>query len=267
MPDIKMSRLPETANSYVASKFMLPETRVSGDSPSERAFLRARWTNLVLANFAVPDALLSRRLPAGLELDRYQGSAFVSIVAFSFLDTRVLGIPWPGCRNFPEWNLRLYVRHGQDRGVMFIREFVRQRLVAWIARAVYNEPYVVAPLDFQIYETPEQLSAEYRLHRGGRTHTIGAVGYSPAVCPGEGTVEHFFKEHCWGFGVSRTGKALRYHVTHPIWHIHPLQSFKFDIDWATLYGDEWSVLQGVQPHSVMLAEGSAVCVYPKGSCP
>src|SRR5688572_29057707 len=111
-----------------------------------RPFLTARWTDLFLATYAVPPALLEPRLPPGLALDTRDGQAFVSLVAFQFLDTRVLGIPWPGYRHFAELNLRFYVRQGTERGVVFLREFVPQRFVAWVARWVYNEPYLAAPL-------------------------------------------------------------------------------------------------------------------------
>src|SRR4051812_21154653 len=47
-----------------------------------RPFLTARWSNLFLATYPVPDELLSPRLPPGLDLDRRDGSAFVSLVAF-----------------------------------------------------------------------------------------------------------------------------------------------------------------------------------------
>src|SRR5689334_13401141 len=99
-------------------------------------FLTARWENLCLVTYTVPPALLEPRLPPGLTLDTRDGQAFVSLVAFQFLGTRVLGVPWPGYRNFPELNLRYYVRHGEERGVVFIREFVPRQLVAWLARAV-----------------------------------------------------------------------------------------------------------------------------------
>ena len=55
-------------------------------------------------------------LPPGTELDRRDGSAWCSLVGFQFLDTRVLGVGWPGFRHFPEWNLRFYVRRGDERG-------------------------------------------------------------------------------------------------------------------------------------------------------
>ena len=113
-------------------------------SPTEipfmsRPFLTAEWRNLFLATYSVPPCLLQPRLPAGLELDTRDDCAFVSLVAFQFVNTRVLGVPWPGYRNFPELNLRFYVRHGGDRGVIFVREIVSERLVAWLrGRSITN---------------------------------------------------------------------------------------------------------------------------------
>jgi len=58
----------------------------------------------------------------------------VSLVAFDVRDTRVRGVAWPGLRDFPEVNLRFYVREGDRRGVVFIRELVPSRAVALVAR-------------------------------------------------------------------------------------------------------------------------------------
>ena len=132
------------------------------DVPRGRPFLTARWCNLLLANFAVPDEVLLPCLPDGLQLDRWQGRAHVSLVAFDFAKTRVLGIPWPGYRNFPEINLRYYVRHGRQRGVVFIREYIGLWLVAKLARLIYNEPYVVAPLSSRVTESADCVSVEHR---------------------------------------------------------------------------------------------------------
>ena len=57
----------------------------------KRPFLTAEWRNLFLATYAVPPSLLRTHLPAGLELDTRDGNAFVSLVAFQFIHTRVLG--------------------------------------------------------------------------------------------------------------------------------------------------------------------------------
>ena len=224
-------------------------------------FLTARWSNLFIATYSVPEHLLKLRLPAGLELDRRDGQCYVSLVAFDFLETKVLGIPWLGFRNFPELNLRFYVRHGNQRGVAFVQEYVPLRFVSWTARMLYNEPYRSAPMSSTIHETPDSIRAVHRLEYGGRMHTISASGSKPAVRPEPDSVEHFFAEHEWGFGTTRRGRTLRYCVEHPVWDVYPVLEWDIDLDWTTVYGREWSILQDATPYSTLLAAGSKVAVY------
>jgi uncharacterized protein YqjF (DUF2071 family) len=232
--------------------------------PARRRFLTARWCHLILANYAVPEALLRPLLPPGIDLDARDGHCFASLVGFQFLDTRVLGVGWPGYRDFPEWNLRFYVREGDRRGVCFVREFVPQWLVATAARVLYNEPYRAARMTMAVADGPDTVTAEYTVEWGGRTHRLRAVGGKPAVRPGPEGWEHFFKEHAWGYGTSRRGKLIRYEVNHPEWDVYPVREFAADVDWGVLYGPEWAVMNAAAPHSVVLAAGSAVSVFPKG---
>lgn len=229
-----------------------------------RPFLTARWSNLFLATYVVPEELLTPRLPPGLELDRRDGHAFASLVAFDFLDTRVLGVPWPGYRDFPELNLRFYVRAGDRRGVVFVREFVPPRLVAFLARLLYNEPYRSAPISSRMVEAGDMLTAVYALTWQGKRHTLRATGAKPPARIDASGVEHFFKEHVWGFGRTRRGWTLCYEVSHPEWEVYPVREYAIDLDWAAVYGPEWGVMQGAEPYSTVLAVGSAVAVYPKG---
>jgi uncharacterized protein YqjF (DUF2071 family) len=230
-----------------------------------RPFLTARWQNLVLANYAVPEELLRPLVPPGCELDRRDGQCWASLVAFQFLDTRVLGVGWPGFRHFPEWNLRFYVRHGDERGVSFVREFVPSWLVASTARLIYNEPYRSARMSMEVKDLPESVAATYTVKWGGRVHSLRAAGAKPAVRPPSDSTEHWFKEHAWGFGTSRRGHLIRYEVKHPEWDVYPVREFAADVDWAALYGPEWGVMNGAAPASVVLAVGSEVSVYPKAN--
>ncbi|HEY1189552.1 MAG TPA: DUF2071 domain-containing protein [Gemmata sp.] len=231
---------------------------------SHRKFLTARWCNLILANYAIPAELLRPLVPPGCVLDIRDGSCWGSLVGFQFLGTRVLGVGWPGFRNFPEWNLRFYVSHNGARGVCFVREFVPQWTVATIARAVYNEPYRSARMTMDVKEQPDSLTAHYTVKWAGKVHSLRAVGAKPAVRPGPDGTEHWFKEHSWGFGTSRRGRLIRYEVNHPEWDVYPVREFTADVDWAALYGPEWAPMTGAQPASVVLAAGSAIAVFPKG---
>ena len=71
-----------------------------------RRFLTAEWRYLVMLNYHIDPVVLRPFLPQGTELDSWQGQNFVSIVAFMFQNTRVLGLPIPGHINFEELNLR-----------------------------------------------------------------------------------------------------------------------------------------------------------------
>lgn len=233
--------------------------------PARRRFLTARWCNLILANYPVADDLLRPLLPPGTDLDRRDGSAWCSLVGFQFLDTRVLGVGWPGYRHFPEWNLRFYVTLNGERGVCFVREFVPQWLVATLARVIYNEPYRAARMTMDVRDSPTELEATYSLDWGGKRHVLCAVGSKPAFRPGPDSTEHFFKEHSWGFGTSRRGRLIRYEVSHPEWDVYPVREFTGNVDWGALYGPEWAVMNDKKPASVVLAAGSEVCVYPRGT--
>jgi len=216
-------------------------------------FLRARWLDLLLVTWRAPDELVLPRLPAGLTLDRWDGSALVSLVAFDFRNTRVVGVPWPGFINFPELNLRCYVRSGDRRGVCFLREYVPSRLVSFVARTVYNEPYLGVP-----YRKDE---GAHVLTVGGRVHRIAWTRAGELETPPPDSLAHFLKEHEWGFGQRRDGRPLHYRVEHPVWRSWPEVTPSLDVDFGLLYGPEWAFLADEPPLSVVNAEGSAITVH------
>lgn len=239
----------------------------SSELPPRQTLLTAKWANLALITYPVDPPRLNPFLPPGCVADLRDQMAFVSLVAFDFLNTRVMGISWPGHRNFPEINLRFYVRQADRRGVCFIREFVPRRVVATMARLFYNEPYRAAAMTSRTAETPDTIEVQHGLTVAGAVNRLRVVGKKPAIRPAPDSVEHFFKEHSWGFGTSRGGRLLTYHVSHPTWDILPMKSYHIDWDWKSVYGPNWAFLSGVEPYSVILARGSDVRVSPAAAAP
>ena len=146
---------------------------------------------------------------------------------------------------------------------MFIRELVPQRLVARIARTLYNEPYAATPMQTTRNETPDRLTMTYRFAWKDRPQTVRVTGVKPTETPSPESAAHFFKEHRWGFGTTRGGQTVRYEVTHSVWPIYRVTSFDLDLDWARVYGPAWAFLQDAEPYSVVLATGSPVKVFWK----
>jgi hypothetical protein len=149
--------------------------------------------------------------------------------------------------------------------VVFVREIVPLRLVKWLARLLYNEPYIAMPLSSTVTESADSVTIEHRLTGRDRTHTIRATGTKPGFRPGPETVEHFFKEHHWGYGQSRRGKTLGYEVLHAVWDVYQVREYQIAVNWAALYGPEWAFLQNASPASTILAMGSPVAVFPHGN--
>lgn len=110
-----------------------------------RPFLTASWHHLAMLNYRVDSALLAPHVPLGAQLDSHNGATWISLVAFLFADTRVVGLKIPFHTTFEELNLRFYVRRtlGSEvrRGVVFIKEIVPRPAIALVARLAYNEPY------------------------------------------------------------------------------------------------------------------------------
>mgnify|MGYP001798463175 CR=1 FL=1 len=69
-----------------------------------RPFMTARWENLLVVTYGVPDDVVGRLLPRGLELDPLGGEARVIFVAFVFARTWGYVLELPAYAHFPVIN-------------------------------------------------------------------------------------------------------------------------------------------------------------------
>lgn len=229
-----------------------------------RPFMTARWTNPILLTYRVPPDLVRRYIHPDLSLDRWQGHCHVSVVALEFHDTRLRGRRVPGFVNFSQLNLRTYVRQGDQRGVTFIREFVPSKVIAIIARLRFNEPYRTLDITSQTRSDGDALHIRHRWRRHGVDQYIKVTASQASVIPPEDGGVYHFTEHRWGYGSTRSGDLVRFRVEHPVWAIREIRSVAHNIDFASLFGAEWRVLNDHEPVRVTLAVGSAVELFPPG---
>ena len=230
------------------------------------AFLTAEWHRLVMLNYPIDPAVLLPYTPRGTEIDAWQGTTFVSLVGFLFLDTRVKGVAIPLHRNFEEINLRFYVRargpEGWRRGVVFVREVVPRPAIALMARLLYNENYLACPTRSRVEDPAADRPgiAEYAWKHDGAWLTIGAEYRGESALPAEGSEEEFITEHYWGYSSQRDGGAVEYRVEHPRWRVWPASRTKIEGDFSGFYGPDFHLALDAGPTSAFVAEGSAVTV-------
>ncbi len=223
-----------------------------------------------MLNYEIDPSALAPFVPAGTELDSWDGKLFVSVVGFLFLRTRVFGIPIPFHRNFEEVNLRFYVRRKSEecwrRGVVFIKEIVPRAAIALAARKLYNEPYVAMPMSHCIEVQSGSLrSVEYSWRDADRQNSLKMIVRSQAQLLCEGSEAEFITEHHWGYNAQRDGSTLEYRVEHPRWQIYDVSDAKLNCDVACLYGERFCDSLNRKPSSAFLAAGSAVTVC-QGVC-
>jgi uncharacterized protein YqjF (DUF2071 family) len=229
-----------------------------------RVFLTAEWRNLVLLNYEVEPSLLRPFLPHGTELDHWNNKTFMSLVGFRFLKTRVFGLPIPFHSNFDEGNLRFYVRRlvrGEvRRGVVFIKEVVPRRAIAFVARTFYNEKYVALPMSHDVRITSNDVTAIYRWRSGTGWSEINFKSQGSPEPLHDGSQEQFIAEHYWGYAAQRDGGCVEYQVAHPSWRVWQAQAASFRGNVEDLYGPEFAAVLRGKPASAFLAEGSEVTV-------
>ena len=224
-------------------------------------FLSAEWRHLAMLNYEVDPSLLAPLVPAGTELDVWNGRTYVSLVGFMFLKTKVLGVPIPFHRNFAELNLRFYVRRETRdevrRGVVFVKEIVPRWAIAFVARVVYNENYVSMPMRHAI-AVPGNV--EYGWRHAGRWDRlrVEVAGEAQPLAPG--SEEEFITEHYWGYAAQRDGGTMEYQVGHPPWRVWRAVSSELDCDVEHHYGKEFAGTLAAPPVSAFLAEGSPITV-------
>ncbi|MDQ2869545.1 MAG: DUF2071 domain-containing protein [Acidobacteriota bacterium] len=237
------------------------------DLISRLPFLTARWRHLAMLNYEIDPEALAPDLPAGTEPDTWHGRAFVSMVGFLFLETRVVGLPLLFHQEFEEVNLRFYVRRkaGAEwrRGVFFVREIVPSPAVALAARLLYGERYVALPTRHRVQEDEADGScrASYGWRFQGRENRLEVAVSGPPRIPSFGSEEDFIASQAWGYSRRGPSRTLEYRVEHPPWTVRSASESLLDCDVARLYGDRFAEALRAPPSSAFLAEGSLVKVF------
>lgn len=206
-----------------------------------------RWTSLSFLHWRVPASMLEPHVPRGLELDTFEGDAWLGIVPFRMEHVHPRGLPpVPGAANFPELNLRTYVTGGGRSGVLFFSLEASSRLAVFGARAAFNLPYMRATMRVR---TGEGERVEYRSQRTHRNEPPAefAAHYRPVgevYHATDGTLDHWLTERYALFGQLRSGKLYAVDIHHRRW---PLQRAEAVLERNTLAGGSGLDLPDAEP--------------------
>jgi uncharacterized protein YqjF (DUF2071 family) len=195
------------------------------------AFLSMRWLDLLFAHWPVDPGVLRPMIPSGLELETFDGSAWLGVVPFRMTHVRPLGLPLPGqAFSFAETNVRTYAT-GPDgtRGIWFLSLDGAQLAGATAARVGFGVPYhharVSSALDGDWIVHASRCTAAAPAELRIRYRPTGGVRHAAP-----GSLEAFLTDRRALFAVQR-GHLTATDVEHAPW---PLQDAEAEIERNTM---------------------------------
>jgi uncharacterized protein YqjF (DUF2071 family) len=183
--------------------------------------LTMRWHELAFLHWRVEAAAL---IPAGLEIDEHDGSAWIAVVPFHMTGVGLRGLPPPGPLSaFPELNVRTYVRTpGGKPGVWFFSLDAMQRVIVRFTRTFLHLAYLDARME-------HRRDGEWIRYASRRTH-LGAgpaeleVRYrpvGPAAATAPGALDHFLTARYCLYAAPASGRLRRMDIEHEPWLLQP----------------------------------------------
>jgi uncharacterized protein len=203
--------------------------------PDARWVMGQTWDDLLFAHWPVTASAVRGLVPARLQIDEFEGSAWVGITPFVITGLRLRGtFPMPWLSTFPEINVRTYVTAGAKPGIWFFSLDTSNPFAVEAARFAYHLPYyrarmsVARSADWIEYSSTRSDGSARPFVFTGRYRPAGAV--EP---PEPGSLEHFLTERYCLYAVD--GETLvRADIHHPPW---PLQTAEAEIDLNTMPPD------------------------------
>lgn len=186
--------------------------------------MRQTWSKLLFAHWPVPPELLRPLIPPALEVDTFEGAAWVGVVPFYMSNVRFRYLqPFPTTREFCELNVRTYVMpKGGKAGVWFFSLDASSRLAVQGARTAFHLPYYNARMQLTVADGAVNYHV-HRTHRNARSASFegryqpdGAVFQSQA-----GTLEHWLTERYCLYAADGRGRIYQGDIAHEPWPLQP----------------------------------------------
>ena len=222
--------------------------------------LRMRWVDLAFLHWHVRPEEIRRLIPAPLEVDLFGGSAWLAVAPFRMTGVRPLLSPAiPTATDFPELNVRTYVRHSGRQGVWFFSLDAASWLAVVGARVATGLPYFHARMrESRVGDEVEY--ASNRVHGGApgaefraRYRPTGSVYLADA-----GSLDYWLTER-YSLFTRHGGRLLRLDIEHERW---PLQHARVDIDRNTMAAAAGIALPPDAPHVRFASQLDVVAHWP-----
>ena len=183
------------------------------------------WHDLLFAHWPIVANEMRARVPASLELDLFEGQAWISVVPFRMTGIRPRFLPpGPWLSAFEELNVRTYVVRDGKPGVFFFSLDAANPVAVRVARRYFHLPYFDAKMSLKY-------DGDWIEYRSTRTHR-GAppAGFSARYRPTgpvfrvtAGSLEEWLTERYCLYAEDRVHRIWRTEIHHAPWPVQPAE--------------------------------------------
>ena len=187
-----------------------------------------RWLDLLFAHWPIRAEVLRALIPPQLELDTFEGEAWVGVVPFRMSGVRPRWTPpLPWLSAFPELNVRSYVKAktGEPKpGVYFFSLEAANPVAVAIARSLFKLPYFNAQMSLREQDGVISYRSQ-RTHRGAvSADFVGEYAPSGAVFRSEpGSIDEWLTER-YSLYTVHNGRLFRGDIHHLPWPLQPAEA-------------------------------------------
>ena len=173
------------------------------------------WLDLAFLHWRVDKDELARRVSPAVELETFDGSAWLGITPFVLADFRLRGLPpLPRLSTFPELNVRTYVTKDKKPGIWFFSLDAESRLAVEGAKRLYKLPYRRARMRCE--RSSEGVRFESR--RTGAEFAAAYRGTGELFQAEPGSLAEFLTER-YCLYTTDGGRLYRAEIHHPPWDL------------------------------------------------
>lgn len=183
------------------------------------------WHDLLFAHWSVPMEQLRRLIPATIEIDTYEGQAWIGVVPFRMSGVRLRGTPsLPWFSSFPEMNVRTYVVVDGKPGVFFFSLDAGNPIAVSVARAWFHLPYFNARMSLKEEMGKIQYATKRKSKMGPSADFQGWYRPKGNIFQSQpGSLEHWLTERYCLYATNQSNKIYRAEIHHTPWPLQPAE--------------------------------------------
>jgi uncharacterized protein len=217
------------------------------------------WLDLFFAHWPVAVGDLRPHVPAPLDIDTWDGSAWVSLVAFRLERVRRRWLPSVGfLTNSLELNLRTYVRYHGEPAICFLSLHAGKPLLVRLARWATPLSYEFARMSYGWHGGAAAFHAHSAGENGNRTFAASFVPTGRAANAAAGSLDAWLLERYCLYAQNEKGTLFRTVVEHPPWRVQQATAHITDNTMAHPFGLDLPP----EPEKVHFSAGVRAYVWP-----